>query len=124
VLESYFIRPETVDRISSSWLHAAIEKYIAWLESHSYSARCVIRRVPLVVQFGAFARKRGAVDIDTAFAADISFDRALLVDSLSTRFAAPSSSFMLSRRPRHQRVPSPSLRRCPVFSTTCRMSAV
>jgi integrase/recombinase XerD len=64
VLESYFIRPETVDRISSSWLHAAIEKYIAWLESHSYSARCVIRRVPLVVQFGAFARKRGAVDID------------------------------------------------------------
>jgi len=63
VLESYFIRPETVDRIRGSWLSAAIERYLAWLESQSYSARCVIHRVPLVVRFGEFARKRGATDI-------------------------------------------------------------
>jgi len=63
VLESYFIRPETVDRIRGSWLNAALERYLAWLEGQSYSARCVTHRVPLVVRFGEFARKRGAANI-------------------------------------------------------------
>ena len=28
MLEHYFVRPETVDRIRSSWLGEAIEKYV------------------------------------------------------------------------------------------------
>lgn len=59
MLERYFIRPETVDRIRASWLGGAIQTYVAWLTGQSYSSRCVVRRVPLFMQFGEFARKRG-----------------------------------------------------------------
>jgi hypothetical protein len=31
MLERYFIRPETVDRIRSSWIGGAIEQYVTWL---------------------------------------------------------------------------------------------
>jgi integrase/recombinase XerD len=64
MLERYFIRPETVDRIRSSWLGDAIQTYVAWLVGQSYSSRCVIRRVPLLTRFGEFARKRGAIHIE------------------------------------------------------------
>jgi len=59
MLEKYFIRPETVDRIRGSWIGDAIRKYVTWLDGHAYSGRCVIRRVPLLLRFGEFARRRG-----------------------------------------------------------------
>lgn len=59
MLEQFFIRPETVDRVRSSWLGDAIEKYVKWLSEHAYKARCVHHRVPLLVAFGEFARRRG-----------------------------------------------------------------
>ena len=64
MLEQFFIRPETVDRIRSSWLGDAIEKYVKWLSEHAYKARCVHYRVPLLVAFGEFARRRGADRIE------------------------------------------------------------
>lgn len=64
MLEQFFIRPETVDRIRSSWLGDAIEKYVKWLSEQAYKARCVHYRVPLLVAFGEFARRRGAVRIE------------------------------------------------------------
>lgn len=64
MLERYFIRPDTVDRIRNSWLGDAIQTYVAWLTGRSYSSRCVIRRVPLLIRFGEFARKRGATHIE------------------------------------------------------------
>src|SRR5665213_1161164 len=64
MLERYFIRPETVDRIRACWLGDAIQTYVAWLTEQSYSSRCVIRRVPLFMRFGAFAHKRGATHIE------------------------------------------------------------
>lgn len=64
MLERYFIRPETVDRVRSSWLGEAIQRYVAWLAEQSYSSRCVIRRVPLFLRFGEFARKRGVTGIE------------------------------------------------------------
>lgn len=64
MLEHYFIRPETVDRIRGSWLGHAIEKYVTWLSEHAYKARCVHHRVPLLVAFGAFARRRGAESVE------------------------------------------------------------
>ncbi len=64
MLEHYFIRPDTVDRIRGSWLGDAIEKYVTWLSEHSYKARCVHHRVPLLMAFGAFAKRRGADRIE------------------------------------------------------------
>ena len=64
MLEQYFIRPDTVDRIRSSWLGEAIEKYVRWLSEHAYKARCVHHRVPLLIAFGEFARRRGASRIE------------------------------------------------------------
>src|SRR5690349_16213214 len=60
MLEHYFARPETVDRIRSSWIAPAIEKYVSWLVEHRYGVRNIWRRVPLLVEFGEFARRRGA----------------------------------------------------------------
>jgi integrase/recombinase XerD len=60
MLERYFVRPETVDRILASWIGPEIERYVAWLAEHGYSARSVFRRVPLMVTFGEFAREGGA----------------------------------------------------------------
>ena len=64
MLEEYFIRPATVDRIRGSWLGDAIQKYVTWLARHAYSSRCVIRRVPLLLRFGEFARRRGAHGVE------------------------------------------------------------
>jgi integrase/recombinase XerD len=64
MLERYFIRPDTVDRVRNSWLGDAIQTYVAWLTGQSYSSRCVIRRVPLLMRFGEFARQRGATHVE------------------------------------------------------------
>ena len=59
MLERYFVRPQTVDRIRASWLGPAIEEYVTWLASQGYAARNVFRRVPLLVRFGEFTAARG-----------------------------------------------------------------
>jgi site-specific recombinase XerD len=63
MLERYFVRPTTVDRLRGSWLGEPLERYVAWLAEHGYAARNVFRRVPLVIQFGAFAKARGSETI-------------------------------------------------------------
>lgn len=60
MLETYFVKPQTVDRIRASWIGPEIERYVAWLTEQGYSARSVYRRVPLVVAFGEFAHAKGA----------------------------------------------------------------
>ncbi|HEY5376334.1 MAG TPA: site-specific integrase [Polyangiaceae bacterium] len=60
MLERYFVRPETVDRIRASWIAPAIEQYVAWLAANGYSVACVEARVPLLLRFGQFAHDRGA----------------------------------------------------------------
>ena len=60
MLERYFIRPETIDRIRSSWIGGAIEQYVTWLTERRYAARTVCRRVPILMRFGQFAWDRGA----------------------------------------------------------------
>ena len=64
MLERYFVKPATVDRIRASWIGGAIEQYIGWLSEQGYAARNVFRRVPILVQFGAFAAERGARRLD------------------------------------------------------------
>lgn len=61
MLERYFVKPETVDRIRALWLGQEIECYVAWLSEQGYADRTISRRVPLLVRFTEFAKSRGAV---------------------------------------------------------------
>src|SRR6478672_8729501 len=60
VLNRYFIRPTTVDRIRSSWIGDPIERYVSWLAEHNYAARSIFIRVPLLIRFGESAQRAGA----------------------------------------------------------------
>ncbi len=60
MLDHYFIRPTTVDRIRQCWIGKAIEHYVTWLNEQNYAARNVSFRVPVLMQFGEFARTAGA----------------------------------------------------------------
>lgn len=60
MLDRYFIRPTTVDRIRSSWIGDAIERYVSWLAEQNYAARSIFIRVPLLIRFGESARRAGA----------------------------------------------------------------
>jgi hypothetical protein len=64
MLEQYFLKPATVDRIRASWIGDPIEQYVDWLAENGYAARNVLRRVPLLVRFGAFAAAQGAMRWD------------------------------------------------------------
>jgi integrase/recombinase XerD len=59
MLERFFTRPETIDRIRSSWIGGAIEQYVTWLAEQNYASRTIWRRVPILIRFGEFARERG-----------------------------------------------------------------
>jgi site-specific recombinase XerD len=60
MLEEYYVRPDTVDRIQGCWIGAEIEQYVCWLAERGYRPRTVLQRVPLLVGFGEFAWSRGA----------------------------------------------------------------
>ena len=60
VLDRYFIRPTTVDRIRSSWIGDAIERYVSWLTEQKYATRSIFIRVPLLIRFGESAQRAGA----------------------------------------------------------------
>lgn len=60
MLEVYYVRPDTSDRVRSSWIGRGIEDYVTWLHERKYSQRSVLHRVPILVQFGDFARSCGA----------------------------------------------------------------
>lgn len=66
MLERYYVRPVTVDRIRANVAVTYIEHYVAWMEAQGYSARNVFKRVPVLCQFGDFASRHGATDGWTA----------------------------------------------------------
>lgn len=59
MLELYFTKPDTLDQIRTSWLGEPIERYVTWLHEQGYAARTIHRRVPVLMQFGAFTQKQG-----------------------------------------------------------------
>ena len=63
MLERYFTKPQTADRIKESWIGQSIEKYVVWLSDQGYAARTVHRRVPLLRRFGEVAWDLGAREI-------------------------------------------------------------
>jgi integrase/recombinase XerD len=60
VLEQYFLKPSTIDRLRGSWIAAEIEAYVAWMAGQGYCAKSIWRRVPVGFAFGEFAWERGA----------------------------------------------------------------
>ena len=63
MLENYFLRPATVDRVRASWLAPQIERYVEWMHAHGYRDGTVLRQVPVLCQFGDFAAQNGAGDL-------------------------------------------------------------
>ena len=60
MVEDYYLKPDTIDRIRASWLGEPIERYVAWLAEQGYAARNVYRRVPMLMHFAQFSAARGA----------------------------------------------------------------
>ncbi|MBV8175745.1 MAG: tyrosine-type recombinase/integrase [Verrucomicrobia bacterium] len=60
MIERFFVKVQTQDRIRASWLGEPIERYVTWLHDHHYGARNVYRRVPILVRFAAYTQSRGA----------------------------------------------------------------
>jgi hypothetical protein len=59
MLECYFVFPHTVDRSREAWIGEPIERYVEHLAEQGYAAGTIHYRVPLLVQFGEFARAQG-----------------------------------------------------------------
>jgi integrase/recombinase XerD len=55
MLEHYYVKPSTIDRIRGSWLGSQIENYTGWMETNGYSSRTVLRRLPRLFGFAEFA---------------------------------------------------------------------
>ena len=60
MIEHYFLKPQTCDRIRASWLGEPIQRYVTWLHEHGYVARNVFRRVPTLMHFARYAQDHGA----------------------------------------------------------------
>ena len=60
MLELYYLKPDTIDRIRASWIGEPIKHYVEWLTENGYAARNVYRRVPILRHFGEFAQQQGA----------------------------------------------------------------
>jgi hypothetical protein len=66
MLEQYFLRPTTVDRIRSNWLAPQIEQYLEWMRAQKYAEHNITRRIPLLCHFADFAKTNGATDLVSA----------------------------------------------------------
>lgn len=60
MLERYFLKPETVDRIRACWLGDAIERYVSDLSEQGYTTSSITRRVPVLMHFADYAAQHGA----------------------------------------------------------------
>jgi hypothetical protein len=113
MLERYFIRPTTVDRIRACWIGDAIERYVTWLAEQGYAARNVAFRVPVLMRFGEFAKTSGAINWNELpgyvepfvehWLREENVSMAMIanqpVESLPGRFVIPSSSCSISSFP-------------------------
>jgi integrase/recombinase XerD len=63
MLEQYFVKVSTIDRVRACWLATQIESYVEWMRAEGYADRNVLTRVPLLCHFADFVRQRGATDL-------------------------------------------------------------
>lgn len=66
MLERYFVKPSTVDRIRASWLAPEIERYVEWMDLQGYAIRNIYHRVPMLCRFAEFAQQHGSTDVKSA----------------------------------------------------------
>jgi DNA replication protein DnaC len=67
MLEKYFLKPSTVDRIRAHWLAPQIERYVEWMQAQGYADRSILRRVPqnqALTRRVLAARLRGAACVE------------------------------------------------------------
>ncbi|MCL4517069.1 MAG: site-specific integrase [Firmicutes bacterium] len=64
MLELYYVCPDSWDRVRASWIGGPIEKYVEWLTENRYTATTVLKRVPILMEFGEFTRRQGATTIE------------------------------------------------------------
>jgi integrase/recombinase XerD len=62
MLDLYFEKPTTINRIHTCWIGDAIERYVAWLSEQGYAFKTITIRVPLLVRFGEFTNAHGIRD--------------------------------------------------------------
>ena len=60
MLERYFQKPQTIERVRACWICELIERYVVWLTENGYAISVVLRRVPILMRFGRFAQAYGA----------------------------------------------------------------
>src|SRR5258708_8210192 len=65
MLEHYFHRPSTVDRIRANWLAPQIEHYVEWMHAQNYAAHNILRRLPLLCHFSDFPKEKGATALNS-----------------------------------------------------------
>jgi integrase/recombinase XerD len=66
MLERFFLKPQTIDGILGCWLGSRIEAYVTILCDQGYSARTILRRVPILVEFASFTEAKGVGQIKQA----------------------------------------------------------
>ena len=94
MLEQYFLRPTTVDRIRSNWLAPQIEQYVEWMHAQKYAQRNISRRVALLCHFADFARRNGATDLASASS---------LIERFGDHWMAGNRCWNLETRPKLRR---------------------
>ncbi len=60
MIDHYYIKPETRDRIRACWLGEPIQRYVTWLHEQGYAPRNVFARVPILMRFADHAQAGGA----------------------------------------------------------------
>jgi integrase/recombinase XerD len=66
MLEDYFAKPSTIDRIRAHWLAPQIERYVEWMQTNGYADHNIVCRVPYLCQFADFTARRGVIDLNSA----------------------------------------------------------
>ena len=60
MLDHYYLRPKTADRIRALWLGPAIEQYAAWASERGAAKATVAAHLQALIQFDRFAQSHGA----------------------------------------------------------------
>jgi len=87
MLERFFVKPQTVDRIMGCWLGSQIDQYVTALCEQGYAVRSIYRRVPILTAFADFTAARNVDQTNQAEA----LVEAFAVDWLSARCADRSA---------------------------------
>ncbi len=66
MLERFFLKPQTIDRIMGCWLGPQIELYVTILCEQGYSPRSILRRVPILTEFADFTGVRNINQVEQA----------------------------------------------------------